>query len=320
MIYLLKKKYLYWSILILTFILFRIPIWSGSDLSDFWVFNYVGHDWLSGGKLYVSAWDHKAPLIFLIYGIYDKLWGTSLIFTQVFTTSLVILDTLFFYKIAKLWFNNDINKTKIALLVYVVARNLPFLNLDGSTTENYTIIFMNIGFWLFLKYRNNLKPSKLFLIGLMFGLVFWLKANCFIFALPICYLIYREAKNKLLTVINLFLPLVLLGLIHLGYFSLQGTLRDFYIAAFEYNSKYNLANIPKNSFKDFVKIRINTLVSLIPFVPISIYYFWKQKFSILHCYLLLFAFFIIITFGFNGYYYLPFVTVLSLVTVYAFDI
>ena len=319
--YIANHKKIYWALIVACFVFFRLSIWTGSYLSDFWIFNYVGHDWFNGGKLYVTAWDHKAPTIFVIYGLMDKIWGTNLILTHVFTTLLAAIDTLFFYKISHAWFNYNKHLTKLSLLVYVVVRNLPFLNSDSHITESYIILFFNIALWLYIKNKANLTNKTILLIGLCFGLMFWLKVNSILLVLPITYYIFRDnfGLNTLRNLCLLILPTFLIGIMYSSYFYSMGTWRDFYIASFEYNSKYNWVG-----YFDFGNFRYaklhNSVVNLIVFVPFIypiINYFRNYSFDLIHLYVVIFGVFLLSTPLLLPYYYLPFATIFSIVTVYA---
>ena len=96
------NRWLFGLTLVVVFALARVATWGYPFDSDHWIFYYVGHNWIvGGGDLYVDAWDHKPPMIFLFNGIMAALFGDNIVLHRIFLTALTVLDVWLFYLVAK---------------------------------------------------------------------------------------------------------------------------------------------------------------------------------------------------------------------------
>lgn len=253
-----RRPVQFWLLALIVFIVARSACWLFPFDSDHWIFFYLGRDWLvEGGKLYVSAWDHKPPIIYLLNGIMALLFHENLLLHRVFLTALTVLDTWLFYLLAKrLWPRllsvlpeklpasqlEPIAAARTSLLLYVFLRNLSQLTNSGNNTEAFGIIFAEILVLAFLRFWRNEKTGLLVLAGTGAGLLFWIKGNFILLPAVLGFLLLWHGRKHLgrlaLWVLAYVLPmLVITGLI-VGYFIQVGSFQEFWIASFSFSAAY----------------------------------------------------------------------------------
>lgn len=242
----------YWILVGVVFILARVATWGFPFDSDHWIFYYVGNTWLHGGTLYVDAWDHKPPLIYLFNGIMSLFLGDNIVLQRIWLTALTLVDTALFYLLLKRIVPrlmqrvhttpSDDNIVKIALLLYVFLRNLSQFTNSGNDTENYGLIFL-IAMWLaYLAFERTQKWWWLALSGFFCSVLFYLKGNFLLFGVAIGMLLLlanlKTLRKFFLYAVVFVAPLILHTLFWVWYFVSQGTLNDAIIAIFSFSAKY----------------------------------------------------------------------------------
>src|SRR5664279_772990 len=98
----LNKPAYFWVLVVFVFIVARIATWGYPFDSDHWIFYYVGHNWFHGGTLYVTAWDHKPPMIFVFNGLMSLMFGGNIVWHRIWLTALSILDIALFWQLLKM--------------------------------------------------------------------------------------------------------------------------------------------------------------------------------------------------------------------------
>lgn len=272
----LEDNKLFWTILILIFIFCRLATWFYPVNSDHWLFYYIGKIFSEGGILYVGAWDHKPPLIFVFNAIIHLLFGGNLILHRIFLTILTIFDIYLFYKLLQIFARRFSQKyprkiIKIGLILYVFFRNLSQFTSSGNNTENLGIIFLLLMFLSYFKFREKKKWIYLFASGVNLSILFYLKGNFILLSLPIAVGIlvqnYRDIKKLIQNTLIFSLPLILQTALWLLYFYSHNALYDFYVGAFLFSSKYLRSTWAGNVSPHFIFIII-----LLPFfVPLLIF-------------------------------------------------
>ncbi|OIP25237.1 hypothetical protein AUK11_01010 [bacterium CG2_30_37_16] len=237
----------FWSILVLLFIVSRLATWFYPYDSDHWIFYYVGKMFAEGGVLYISAWDHKPPIIFVINAIMHLILSDNIIFHRILFTLFAIFDCFLFYRLA-LIITKKINTkeftylSRISLLFYVFFRNLSQFTSSGNNTENFGLTFLLLMVLSYFSYLNNKKSRYLLASGFCFSILFFLKGNFALFSLPIILnIIISNLKTLKRIIRQLFLyglPLAFHTLIWLLYFYKNDAINDFFTASFIFSSKY----------------------------------------------------------------------------------
>lgn len=247
-----SRPWRFWAVLAGVFVAARVATWGYPFDSDHWWFFYVGRAWFQGGDLYVSAWDHKPPLVFVFNGLMALALGDDLVLHRIWLTALTLVDIALFALLLRMLIRPLIDGLpsiwrpgtleKVALVLYVFFRNLSQFTASGNDTEAYGLIFL-LGMWLaYLDHRRRGGLWRLALAGLCFSCLFALKENYLLLVVPVGVLVllqHRRSVRRLVLESAVFVaPLVLQVLGWIVYFWSRGTLRDAYIACFTFSAKY----------------------------------------------------------------------------------
>ena len=248
-----QKTGRYWLIVAVVFAVARLATWGYPFDSDHWIFYYVGHDWIvNGGQLYVTAWDHKPPMIFLFNGVMSLFLGDNIVLHRVWLTAFAVLDTWLFYLVAKRLMPSLLSGVKstvnvdtalkLTLLLYVFLRNLSQFAANGNTTENYGLIFLLGMIWAYLRFLDAKHWGWLVLAGFFCANLFWLKGNLILLGAILGVLIliqgWKHPARLVGQVMAFVAPIIAISAGWAAYFSAQGTFNDFVTASFTFSSKY----------------------------------------------------------------------------------
>lgn len=238
----------FWTFVVLVYVVARLGTWVYPFDSDHWIFWYVGKIWAQGGTMYVAAWDHKPPLIFVFNGLMSLAFGGNLIWHRILFTVLSIIDIALFWKLLKLVLpdlrvNNTDIAARVGLLLYVFWRNLSQFTSSGNNTENFGLIFFLGMLISYLSFRKDQKWWKMLFSGACFSMLFFLKGNFLLLgvALGMVLLIDNwKSIHKFFGYGILFVtPLLLQASFWAYYFFSKGALNDFFIASFQFSAKYS---------------------------------------------------------------------------------
>lgn len=242
----------FWITVVAVFALGRVATWGYPFDSDHWIFYYVGQNWIvDGGQLYVDAWDHKPPMIFLYNGIMAALFADNIFMHRLWFTLFAIVDTWLFYLIIKRFMPqllgairsavNPVRAIQLTLVLYVFLRNLSQFASNGNTTENLGLVFLLAMILCFLKFSDGRAWGWLALSGFFAANLFWLKGNLILLAgvVGLLLLIHGWKKPRLIWFVIAFIaPILIVSALWLAYFAAQGTIQDFIIASFSFSAKY----------------------------------------------------------------------------------
>lgn len=242
----------FWITVVVVFTLGRLATWGYPYDSDHWIFYYVGHNWIvDGGQLYVDAWDHKPPLIFLYNGVMAALFGDNIVLHRLWFTLFAVVDTWLFYRIITRFMpallstiGSVVNPTRaiqLTLITYVFLRNLSQFASNGNTTENLGLVFLLAMILCYLKFADNRAWGWIALSGFFAANLFWVKGNLILLGgvIGLMVLIHGWKKPRLfLHVVAFIAPIILVSALWLGYFASQGTFQDFMVASFSFSAKY----------------------------------------------------------------------------------
>jgi 4-amino-4-deoxy-L-arabinose transferase-like glycosyltransferase len=318
----------FWPLTLLTFIFARSAVWLYPFDSDHWIFYYVGRKFAEGGTLYVSAFDHKPPLIFVYNAILHIFFGGNLVYHRIFFTLLALVDIYLFWLLLKsvlpkLNLKKPALSERIALLLYVFFRNISQIANSGNNTENLGIIFFLLMVILFLEYQEKKRLWMLFLAGTCLSILFLLKGNFILLGVPLGFQLLFDNYKKLW---KFFLPafvFVAPSLIHfslwLAYFIRKKAVYDFVLGTFSFSAKYSkvawTGNLSRNP-----NLALSVSIFLLAFIPFVVIYLLnlRKNFikSPLLCYFLIVS--SIVVFGVGPaypYYFLIVLPVLVLITV-----
>jgi len=247
----LNKPLYFWALVAFVYIVARVATWGYPFDSDHWIFYYVGKIWAQGGTMYVSAWDHKPPLIFVFNGLMYLMFGGNLVLHRIWLTLLSIVDIGLFYVLLKRVMPEILKRVqddvvnlsvKVGLLLYVFWRNLSQFTSSGNNTENYGLIFF-LGMLLsYMSFRKDQKWWKMLISGACFSVLFFLKGNFLLLGLPIGIILlvdnWKSIRKFFGYGIIFATPLILQAGFWAYYFGSKGALNDFFIASFLFSAKY----------------------------------------------------------------------------------
>jgi len=158
---------------------------------------------------------------------------------------------------------------RLATVCYAFWRNLSQYTSSGNNNENLGIIFLILAYLSFIIFFQKRNLLYLLASGFYISFLAILKMNFLILTLPLFLEILFLHRKNFFKIISSGLVLILPVGVHLGlwiwYFSSRGTLKDYYIAAFGYNSVYWRAAL-SNSFGNLRDFIILSLPLLLPFL------------------------------------------------------
>lgn len=284
----LKNPIYFWGVVVLVYIVSRIATWGYPFDSDHWIFYYVGKIWAQGGTMYVAAWDHKPPLIFVFNGLMYLMFGGNLVLHRIWLTLLSLADIILFWQLLKrilpdLKVKYADTAAKVGLLFYVFWRNLSQFTSSGNNTENYGLIFLLGMFLSYLSFRKEPKWWKMLISGTCFSILFFLKGNFLLFGVPIGILLlidnWKSIRKFFGYGIIFVTPLILQSGFWVIYFAQKNALADFFVASFLFSSKYAASEWKGNVSNNIVLL--GTLaVFLAPLIIFALLYirdFKKNK-------------------------------------------
>lgn len=246
----LQRKGVIIAIVILVYLLARIGTWLMPADNDHWLFYYVGKIWIEGGDLYIDAWDHKPPLIYLFNGILHLAFDNNIFLHRIFFTLLGFINILLFYKVLRFFIEKyETLKRRIAVLFgmvfFVFWTNLAHFTAGGNNTENFALTFLLAGILSYLGFVQSKNKNMLLLIitGIFLSFLPFLKPNLLlvIAIVPIDLLIRNWSKEKFSSILKIIvfgIPFLIHAGIWFYYFNSQGTVSEFLDASLFFNGRY----------------------------------------------------------------------------------
>src|SRR5450631_2222031 len=182
------------------------------------IWQYIGRNWFRHGLVpYAGGIDNKTPLIYMIYGISDFLFGVNYWFPRLIAIACQTTGIYFVYQIAK----HIVGKQAGMLAVTIYGLSLLWRNTNGkmvSLTQTYEITFLIIAFFLFLTSQ---KRKHFFYSGCFAGiaLAFRFSAAFSILIILIALFQKRIISNTFLflagvltSIISIFILFILMGI------------------------------------------------------------------------------------------------------------
>lgn len=220
------------------------PLYPTNEWGDINVYFNMGKGMFSGMTLYSEIFDHKGPLIFILYGLGSLVSGSSFIGVFILFIILWITASFSIFYTAKLFVNEGFAFI-IALLCPIAYCSYMF---EGGSAEEIILLLNVISIYFFAKYftRTEIKhqPSYMFIHGVLSSsalliklnlIIFWFFPLLFIFV----YLLYkREYKNFLQNCIAYLAGFAVILLPVCIYFVVNGALGEAFWVYIELNKQY----------------------------------------------------------------------------------
>lgn len=148
----------FWLGLFGLMLVLRLP----SFLQTWWygdenIYMAIGQAITKGQWLYVDAWDHKPPMIYLVYALSYWLFGNSLWPLRLLNAILAFLGVVAFYWLSSRLFGLSTRTSQVLAVVYTFALSLVF---EGPlfNTENWFMPLIWLGLVCLVIGLNLLKP------------------------------------------------------------------------------------------------------------------------------------------------------------------
>ncbi len=264
-----------------------------------------------------DLYDQKGPLIYFIYlaGIlFNEKSFIGIYVLEVIAASIFLITA---YKAINLYCKDKISILVLPLIACAVYSSKAMC--QGGSAEEFIIpIYMLILYKLLVFYNSrNLKQSDSIIIGILCGMIFWIKFTLvlfpILFALYVIYVYLREknVKDLLMVILNVLLGVMIITLPILLYFVANGSLMYlwegyFYNNIFLYNHTSESFSILKYLwwYKTHIMEK-NTLVFILMCVGMG-YMILKKQFRLLILSLAIYVFINIELYaGGNCYDYYP---------------
>jgi 4-amino-4-deoxy-L-arabinose transferase-like glycosyltransferase len=270
-----RLKPLHWIVLlgILQLLISFLAFYSGFSFDEA-IWHYIGRNWFRHGLVpYTGGVDNKSPLIYMIYGLSDKIFGVNPWFPRLLAIACQCTGMYFVYRIAKQI--ADERTGMIAVILYGLS--LLWRSVGGkmvSLTQVYETMFLIMSFWFFILGQNK---KHFFVSGLFGGLAFCFRFSAG-FSLLVIPLILLQKKSfpSLFIYLSGVISMILL---QLGMFALAGIdINEFIHYAFSDN--YTSGSITDRPFvwklEQFADAFFySELILFYPFV--LIYLFLKKR-------------------------------------------
>jgi 4-amino-4-deoxy-L-arabinose transferase-like glycosyltransferase len=157
------------------------------------MWQYIGRNWLRNGLVpYSGGVDNKSPLIFLIFGISDRLFGVNFWFPRLLGITVQSVGIFLLYKIARNTFSHRAGL--FAISFYGLA--LAWRTTGGkyvSFTETYAITFILGAIYLSTAFKND--RHGLF-GGMLAGLGLGFRLSAVFGILPLLVYIFSRSRKS----------------------------------------------------------------------------------------------------------------------------
>lgn len=274
-----KEKYIVFSLLLFAF----ITSYFGTMSSPFYPMNYwvdpnayftMAKSWLNGYIPYKDLFDHKGPVLYIIYALGCMISNTS--FTGIYIIqSIGLFITLFYiYKTSRLFLSSY-----YGFIATLFSGSLFFsCNMYGGSAEEFIIPLQSISLFFFLKhFINKENPENIrysLLHGIIIGITALIKYNLLIFwffplaAIFIQYIIDKSYWHASKYVIYTTSGILIVCVPVLFYFHIVGALSNLIFSYITFNSMYASLelNYPKLKYAYRIIIRLYPILIILIFL------------------------------------------------------
>lgn len=208
------------------------PFYPYQEWCDVNLYFTIGKGMLNGLTPYKDLFDHKGPLIFVIYGLGYLISSDS--FTGVFILQIVAwcISVLGVYFTSRLFLNSIASILTSALFVILV---LPHVS-EGGSAEEFILPAISISNYLFISFFHSdkkISPTTTILQGFLWAFVLFIKFSwvCF-WIFPLLGVLYHYMQSKEFSALFKFILYFTLGVLVLTipiiiYFLINKGLNDF---------------------------------------------------------------------------------------------
>lgn len=215
-----------------------------NDGTDPNVYTTIGKGWLQGLTPYRDLFDHKGPLLYIIYAISRILSPNSYFGLYMIEVICFLVILYYVYKSSRLYLNQQ-----FSLFIILIFSVIFFSKNEARpSAEEIILIFQAIGLYLLLSFftgKSKISIKKFFFFqGLLIGCVFCIKFNLIIFwFFPLIIILFQVLKEYGIKKVITSIILTILGIMSICvpfviYFWCVEALPDFIESYFHFNLLY----------------------------------------------------------------------------------
>ncbi len=204
-----------------SYIQFEVIDWDESTY--FLISKYVSE----GSVLYVDYWEAKPPVFFIYLSIIFKIFGSTLLVGRIAGELLILLSTIFIYKILEKSYSKIISLSGALFLIYLFSYEAS----QPTMTEHLGIFFIVLSAYIVLRDKQEL---NFFQLGILFSLAFNTRNNLAFACLGIFIFLaiekYLDLKKIYKLALGFFTPIFIISI----YFIFHGSLRNYIYMLWEF--------------------------------------------------------------------------------------
>jgi len=206
------------------------PLWYGDEA----VYLTVARQMLRGDLLYVDVFDHKPPALFYLTAGVLGVFGQSVATFKVLALGFSIGALFAFYYLARRLLDKRAALLAVALLSLLITPTW----LEGNTVNSEILMIFPTCLGMLLGFRR-----RFFFAGCFFGLAFLFKIPAIVdfgaFFVFVALIVEKGAERRTLSDLALLTAGLLTPfLVTVAYFGAQGTLAEYFDAAFLFSVDY----------------------------------------------------------------------------------
>lgn len=228
----------------------------GTDVN---VWKYIANMIQDGRIIYKDLFDHKGPILYLFYYLFRN-------YTIISELVIFIVNEIFIYKITKIVLSDKYTKLK-SIIVTAISMIILFITLeDFPNTESYSIPFILISLYYFVKNLILKYNAKSFaIIGFCMSIVLFLRANIIVLWIIIyLYFITKMIIKRKIKELFRLIGYTILGMsicivpivIYLRHNNILKEFIEYYLI---FNLKYASVNTQNNIWETCIYFFIVTL-------------------------------------------------------------
>ena len=277
-----RELFLLLSILVLAFVL-RLAFLHEPFDRDEGFYGYIGQEILRGSLPYRDVVDIKPPGVYYIYAGMIALVGGTTEALRIVTAFFAVITVLFIHMLARQAYGTRTGL--LAALLYGIYSSGPLHYGSSSNAEVFMVLPLVLGTYLALKGADATRGRLFFAgSGLCAGIAMLVKTVALPHVLLLFFfvLLYRKPddmlKRRLVDAGIFALPLLLLAVLTLAYFTTHRALDDFIYWNFTFIKKYSKSNIVGMSFLRTVgDIAPETVPLALLALPVSFWLIFGRK-------------------------------------------
>lgn len=260
------------------------PLYPLNDWFDANIYFTVGKGMVNGFVPYLDLFDHKGPIIYLIYGIGSLISSSSFIGVFILEVISFTIFLYYIYKIIVVFCKEKFSYIILPVFTCLIVTSTAFV--QGSSVEEFAFPLLSCGLYYLIEYYKKQELSRIvyFVQGLFAGIILVLKFNLlgfwfgFMFFILIDLCLQEKFKdaifNSLIFLSGMILPFAFFSI----YFLINGAFDEFIYTYFGLNlfgyanEDISLIQMLKTGLVNFIDSLLNnSLILFILFIGVFVF-------------------------------------------------